>query len=100
MRLAAGIAQGCNCLVEAVAVIIAADDDSTFARHDFGGRSADPVGKRGDQRDLVGEPHPFPFRSPILPSILKRWPSLSTHEEKGGSNADWNAPAACGIAGE
>ena len=43
-------------------MIVDADDDRTLARHDLGGSTADPVGKGGDQRDLAGEPHRFPFR--------------------------------------
>src|SRR5439155_10102377 len=57
------------CLVEAARVIVDADDDRPFPRHDLGSRTADPVGKRGDDRDLVGEPHPFPFTSALANAL-------------------------------
>ena len=61
VRRPAGAAQGGDRLVEAVLMIVDADDDRTFARHDLGGGTADPVGEGGDQRDLAGEPHRFPL---------------------------------------
>ena len=66
MRPAAGAAQCRDRGLEPVRVIVDADDDRAFPRHDLGGGAADAVGEGGDDRDLVGEPHGSPLSSPLL----------------------------------
>src|SRR5215472_3563966 len=67
MRSAARSAQCCDRRFQAIRVIVDADDDRTFARHDLGGRPADTVCECGNDRDLVGEPHGCPLFSQLLP---------------------------------
>ena len=49
--------------VQPFRMVIDADHDGTFARHDLRRRPADAIRRRGDQRDLVLEPHRFPLFS-------------------------------------